>query len=219
MGTPLSRIYAKFLSQLDDKELLLVDEDILEDLMLEYLENATVDFTQCRKDLSFTPPEKCEVRVYTNGQTSQIDFTPKEGNISSIKIENLTTRETYEEGTHFTLEEGKIVFLNLIEEEGELVFFDSVEGELSIQYTLDGYFKEDLEIIEIRILALGMLLSYLKPKIMTQDSLKQFVSDKDFSKLSGANMLLRLMGLKNNIEKELDTLQGRYAFKDFEGWN
>ena len=54
---------------------------------------------------------------------------------------------------------------------------------------------------------------------MTQDSLKQFVSDKDFTKLSGANMLLRLMGLKKNTEKELDTLQGRYAFKDFKGWN
>lgn len=213
MGTPVSRIYTKFLGQLDDKELLLVDEEVLEDLMLDYLENATVDFTQCRKDLSFTPPEKCEVRLTTEGQTSLIEFTPKEGSITTIKVENLTTEEVYEEETHFTMSSPK--------EDGsiELVFFEEIEGELNILYILDGYFKEDLEVIEIRILALAMLLSYLKPKIMTQDSLKQFVSDKDFSKLSGANMLLRLMGLKKNTEKELDVLQGRYAFKDFKGWN
>ena len=212
MGTPVSRVYTKFLGQLDDKELLLVDEEILEDLMLDYLENATVDFTQCRKDLSFTPPEKCEVRLTTEGQTSLIDFTPKEGSITTIKVENLTTEDIYEEETHFlvnTKEEGRI----------ELIFSEAIEGELNILYILDGYFKEELEVIEIRILALAMLLSYLKPKIMTQDSLKQFVSDKDFTKLSGANMLLRLMGLKKNTEKELDTLQGRYAFKDFKGWN
>lgn len=207
MGTPLSRIYTKFLSQLDDKELLLVDEDILEDLLLEYLENATIDFTQCRKDLSFTPPEKCEVITITEGETSQIEFIPKEGNITSIKIENLTTGEIYEEEEDYTLDEEQVVFAN------------PIEGEISIRYILEGYFEQDLEVIEIRILALAMLLSYLKPKIMTQDSLKQFVSDKDFTKLSGANMLLRLIGLKNNTEKELDVLQGRYAFKDFKGWN
>lgn len=207
MGTPVSRVYTKFLGQLDDKELLLVDEEVLEDLMLDYLENATVDFTQCRKDLSFTPPEKCEVRLTTEGQTSLIEFTPKEGAITSMRVENLTTGEVYEEDEDYTLSDNQIVFTS------------PVEGEITIFYILDGYFKEDLEIIEIRILALAMLLSYLKPKIMTQESLKQFVSDKDFTKLSGANMLLRLMGLKKNTEKELDVLQGRYAFKDFKGWN
>lgn len=213
MGTPISKVYTKFLGQLDDKELLLVDEEILEDLMLDYLENATVDFTQCRKDLSFTPPEKCEVKITTEGLTSLINFTPKEGSITTIKVDNLTTGESYEEETDF--------IVNSSTEDGsiELIFPNEIEGELNILYILDGYFKEDLEVIEIRILALAMILSYIKPKIMTQDSLKQFVSDKDFTKLSGANMLLRLMGLKKNIEKELDVLQGKYAFKDFKGWN
>lgn len=218
MGTPISKVYIKFLAQLDDKDLLLVEEEVIEDLMLDYLENATVDFVQCRKDLSFTPPEKCEVKVTTEGLTSLVSFLPKGEDIITIKVENLTTQEVYEEETHFIVNK----YTNSEEEIGtnvELVFLEEIEGELKISYTLDGYFNEDLEVIEIRILALAMLLSYLKPKIMTQDSLKQFVSDKDFTKLSGANMLLRLMGLKTNIEKELNILQGKYAFKDFEGWN
>lgn len=218
MGTPISKVYIKFLAQLDDKDLLLVEEEVIEDLMLDYLENATVDFVQCRKDLSFTPPEKCEVKVTTEGLTSLVSFLPKGEDIITIKVENLTTQEVYEEETHFIVNK----YTNSEEEIGtnvELVFLEEIEGELKISYTLDGYFNEDLEVIEIRILALAMLLSYLKPKIMTQDSLKQFVSDKDFTKLSGTNMLLRLMGLKTNIEKELNILQGKYAFKDFEGWN
>lgn len=211
MGTPVSRVYKKFLSQLDDKEWLLIEDEIIEDLMEDYLETATVDFTQCRKDLSFTPPEKCEVAIKTEGLTSQIKFTPKEGDIISIRVDNLTTEESYEEDTHF--------IINKLEDGLDLVFNEEIEGELLIRYSLEGYFEENLDTSEIRILALAMLLSYLKPKIMTQDTLKQFVSDKDYTKLSGANMLLRLMGLKKNTEKELDVVQGKYAFKDFKGWN
>lgn len=209
MGTPVSKVFKKFLGQLDDKELLLVDEDVLEDLMEEYLETATVDFNQCRKDLSFTPPEKCELRQTTEGLISHIDLSQDDRKVTFVNITNVTTDEIYEEGVHFEISR----------DEKGVDFIEQVEGELYFSYSLDGYFNEDLETIEIRILALAMALSYLKPKILTQDSLKQFVSDKDYTKLSGANMLLRLMGLKKNLEKELDVLQGRYAFKDFKGWN
>lgn len=208
MGTPLSKVYAKFLGHIDDKEWLLVDDDVIEDLMLEYLENATVDFVQCRKNLAFTPPEKCEVRQVLEGQTSQITLTLKEGQkITSIKVTSLLDEHEYEEDSEFVLK-------------GNTIYFKSpIEGEVEIFYIIDGEFEETLEMIEIRILAHGMVLHYLKPKIMNLDSLKQFVSDKDFTKLSGANMLLRLMGLEKSQLKQLDVLQGRYAFMDFKGWN
>lgn len=204
MGTPLSRVYAKFLGQIDDKEWLLVEDEVIEDLLLDYLESATVDFTQCRKDLSFTPPKRSEVRYKIDGQTSQIVFSPESENVIINKITGVSTEKEYE----YTLLA-----------DGVISFDFPLEEDIVINYTIDGEFVEDLETVEIRILAHAMVLHYLKPKIMTQDSLKQFVSDKDFTKLSGANMLLRLIGLEKSQQKQLEVLQSKYAFKDFGGWN
>ena len=139
MGTPIQEIYRKFLGMIEDEEWLLVDDDVIEDLMLNYLENATVEFHQCKKDLTIDYNSMC--------------------------------------------------------------------------------FVEELDMNEVMILAWGMVIHYLQPKIKREENLRQFVSDKDFSKLSNANMLMRLMGLEENARKQLDTYQSRYRFKDFTGWN
>ena len=139
MGTPVQEIYRKFLGMIEDEEWLLVDEDVIEDLMLNYLENATVEFHQCKKDLT-------------------IDF------------DNMC-------------------------------------------------FIEELNMNEILILAWGMVIHYLQPKIKREENLRQFVSDKDFSKLSNANMLMRLMGLEDKARNQLETYQNKYRFKECTGWN
>ena len=139
MGTPIQEIYRKFLGMIEDEEWLLVDEDVIEDLMLNYLENATVEFHQCKKDLTINYNKMC--------------------------------------------------------------------------------FTEELNANEIMILAWGMVIHYLQPKIKREENLRQFVSDKDFNKLSNANMLMRLMNLEEKARKQLDTYQSRYRFKEFTGWN
>lgn len=139
MGTPLSDVYRKFLGMIEDEEWLLVENEVIEDLMLNYLENATVEFYQCKKDLV-------------------------------IDYETMT-------------------------------------------------FTEVLGMDEVMILAYSMLVHYLQPKIMREENLRQFVSDKDFSRLSNANMLMRLMGLLDSTRKQLNTYQSRYKFKELEGWN
>lgn len=207
MGTPIPAVFKKFLGQLDDKEWLLVEDEVIEDLMLGYLENATVDFTQCRKDLSFNPPEKGEKKFKTDGLTSEFKFSFEDKKVSIESIKGDTTSQAYVEGHDYTYEEDTLKFTLAPTED------------FTVSWKYDGEFLENLEMIEIRILAHAMMLHYLKPKIMTQDSLKQFVSDKDFTKLSGANMLLRLIGLEKSQQKQLDVLQGKYAFKDFKGWN
>ena len=139
MGTPIQEIYRKFLGMIEDEEWLLVDDDIIEDLMLNYLENATVEFHQCKKDLTIDYNSMC--------------------------------------------------------------------------------FIEELSMNEIMVLAWGMVIHYLQPKIKREENLRQFVSDKDFNKLSNANMLMRLMNLEEKARKQLDTYQSRYRFKEFTGWN
>ena len=139
MGTPIQDVYRKFLGMIEDEEWLLVEDEVIEDLMLNYLENATVEFNQCKKDLS-------------------------------IDYESMT-------------------------------------------------FEETLSMNEIMILAWGMVIHYLQPKIKREENLRQFVSDKDFNRLSNANMLMRLMNLEDKARKQLETYQGKYRFKEFTGWN
>ena len=139
MGTPIQAVYRKFLGMIEDEEWLLVDEDVIEELMLNYLENATVEFTQCKKDLSIDYDSLC--------------------------------------------------------------------------------FYEELSLNEILILAWGMVIHYLQPKIKREENLRQFVSDKDFSKLSNANMLAKLMMLEKDARKQLETYQNKYKFKDCVGWS
>ena len=139
MGTPVQDVYMKFLGMIEDEEWLLVDEEVIEDLMLNYLENATVEFHQCKKDLTIDYETMC--------------------------------------------------------------------------------FVEELGLNEILILAWGMLVHYLQPKIKREENLRQFVSDKDFNKLSNANMLNRLMTLEKDTRKQLEIYQNKYKFKDCTGWN
>lgn len=208
MGTPIPTVFKKFLSQIDDKEWLLVENDIIEDLMLEYLENATVDFTQCRKDLSFIPPESGVKKFKSDGLASEIKVSFNDDKkVTILSVVGDTTGQSYTDQHDYTYEDSTLKFTTPPTED------------ITINWKFEGEFLEDLEVIEIRILAHAMMLHYLKPKIMTQDSLKQYVSDKDFTKLSGANMLLRLIGLEKSQLKQLDVLQGKYAFKDFKGWN
>lgn len=139
MGTQIEEVYRKFLGMIEDEEWLLVDDEVIEDLMLNYVENATVEFNQCLKDLSIDYDTMC--------------------------------------------------------------------------------FATELNMNEIMILAWGMVIHYLQPKIKREENLRQFVSDKDFNKLSNANMLMRLMGLEDKARKQLDVYQSKYRFKEFKGWN
>ena len=102
--------------------------------------------------------------------------------------------------------------------ENATVEFNQCKKDLSIDYDTMT-FEETLSMNEIMILAWGMVIHYLQPKIKREENLRQFVSDKDFNKLSNANMLMRLMNLEDKARKQLETYQGKYRFKEFTGWN
>ncbi|WP_021373137.1 hypothetical protein [Clostridioides difficile] len=58
MATPVKDIYKQFLSLINDEEMLLLEEEIIEDMMYSYLQKATFDFYECRKDLSIIGQEE-----------------------------------------------------------------------------------------------------------------------------------------------------------------
>lgn len=139
MATQLETVYRPFLNSIEDEEWLLIDDDeVIEDLLLDYLEKATVDFNTCRK---------------------------------SLKID-----------------------------------YDAMS------------FNEELDMDEIVILSKGMILNYLDPKIYREQNLKQAVTSKDYSKLSNANMLDKLIELKKHTRNEFDRYMNNYDYKGFEGF-
>ena len=139
MATPVEKIFSRFLSQIEDESWLEIDEDILEELMYDYLSKSIIEFNVCKKDLA-------------------------------LDLEN-----------------------------GEII--------------------SDLDENEILILAFGMVIHYLTPKILREENLQQMVTSSDFSKLSNANMLDKLLKLRVQIRKDYQMYLHKYELKEFEGFN
>ena len=139
MATPVDKIFSMFLSQIEDESWLEIDEEILEELMNDYLTKSIVEFNVCEKDLSINP------------------------------------------------------------ETNEII--------------------SDLEDDEMLILAFGMVIHYLTPKILREENLQQMVTSSDFSKLSNANMLDKLLKLRVQIRQDYQMYLHKYELKKFEGFN
>ena len=139
MATPVDTVFSRFLSQIEDESWLEIDEEVLEELMFDYLSKSIVEFNVCKKDLT----------------------------------------------------------INLW------------KGEIA----------SDLEEDEILILAFGMVIHYLTPKILREENLQQMVTSSDFSKLSNANMLDKLIKLRVQIRKDYQMYLHKYELKEFEGFN
>ena len=139
MATHVDEIFSRFLSQIEDESLLEIDEEILEELMYDYLCKSIVDFNVCTKDLRINP------------NTDEI--------------------------------------------------------------------VSDLDEDEAQILAFGMVMHYLTPKILREENLQQMVTSSDFSKLSNANMLDKLLKLRIQIRSDYQMYLHKYELKRFEGFN
>ncbi|MCI9976457.1 hypothetical protein JY742_10020 [Clostridioides difficile] len=78
MATPIREIFDIFLKQIDDDILALMiqnNKEILEELLLTYLEGATCNFDKCKKDLSIIKPS---VENEMNGEIkSDLDLNEK----------------------------------------------------------------------------------------------------------------------------------------------
>lgn len=71
-------------------------------------------------------------------------------------------------------------------------------------------FNRTLDELEVEILAYGMVVSWLTPKINNIELLKQSLSSKDFNFYSQANHLKELRDLKGDSERDFQYWIGRY---------
>lgn len=134
--TSVEVVFRKFLSMIEDKEWAYSEEDVILDLMHNYLDSSLVDFTKCKDKILIT----------------------------------------------------------------------------------DNMFNRELTNEEILILATGMVCHYLEPKILREENMEQIVTSRDFNRLSGANMLDKLLKLKEEKRKDFERRQRRYEFNNFKGF-
>ena len=94
--------------------------------------------------------------------------------------------------------------------EGSTVEFDICRKDLSI---VDGCFIDNLELDEKYILAKGMILYWLQPKINREETLKVAVTDSDYNKKSTAPLLDKLIKLWEKTENDLRKRKNKYSWK------
>ena len=206
MATQLDVIFNKFLSQIDDIELSLLDDKDLQDLLMDYLENATVEFRECKKDLTINRPYKKRY-VFSEGDTFSINTLLDE----NTKITVRDGSRKLKEDVDYSVDYNKSLLA--LDVKTRTTPRDSIEIEISSE----GSIEADLTLEEIYILTLSMRLFWLSPKIFREENLRQMMNDRDFAQLSNANMLKALLQLQTATRQELQKFKQRYAMKDFQG--
>ena len=164
MGTPLQIIFNKFLNLIDDIELSLLNEQDINEMLVEYLENATVEFHECSKDLSMVKPtyERYVLEDVFLGSS----FT------MPVKLDDNTFM--YFSSSEGTLD-SKDYEINKNEdiEDIEVIFNEDIGEDVEVLVIKDGYINSELSLDEIYILSLCMVISWLSPKILREENLKQ----------------------------------------------
>ena len=99
---------------------------------------------------------------------------------------------------------------------GSIVMFNTSTKDLSIEFSEDEgthVIKSDLDLDEIYILANGMIIYWLKPKIYTLEIIRMGMTDGDFAKKSTAPLLGRLIELKAMAERDMRRQKVKYSYK------
>jgi hypothetical protein len=73
-------------------------------------------------------------------------------------------------------------------------------------------FNETLEFDDVEILASLLVVEYLQPKIVTQETIKLAMGDRDFRFSSQANHLQQLLALRKVMQSDVNRLIGDYTY-------
>lgn len=91
-----------------------------------------------------------------------------------------------------------------------LARFDNIE-EVQVDYNTR-LFNRQLSPIEIDILSFLMICEWLKPMVLSEESLSNKLSSKDYDVYSPANLLAQLRSVKKDSDNEVGRLMNKYGF-------
>lgn len=95
--------------------------------------------------------------------------------------------------------------------QGAIVEFDICKKDLTI---VENAIVDDLDNDEKFILANGMVLYWLQPKKLTQEVIKNRLTDGDYAMKSPGNLLDKLMKLETQTENKLRRRMKKYSWKN-----
>lgn len=100
--------------------------------------------------------------------------------------------------------------------------FTMCRQDLTQQDTVNKTFLVELTSIEKSILAVYMLIEYLKTQTITTENLRHVLNSKDYNTYSPANQINALVNVRKELLAEASTLLSRYSWGKkglTEGWN
>ena len=200
--TNVEEIYDVFLSQIDDEMFALLRPEIIRRELHKYLMGSIVMFKSCKKDLKVNGFLSKEMPLQKGTNTFDLKDNPK-----NIEIFSEDLLVEYVEEKDYKVIEDSIIFTDKLDEPAILYLYEN------------GYFVDDLDYEEIYILALGMVCQWIAPKRNREENLVQMITDSDYKKLSGANMLDKMIKLYDRAKRELELMVINYSYNNFKGFN
>lgn len=194
--TKFESIYEKFLMQIDDYELGIIQDYELSSVCYGYLDKAiALHFPQCGKDLTDVTINEV---AYINGvRIESVDI----GANMSLEDTGEPTIDNYdipEEELGRDVQERT----DLIEELTEDFVFVVKEG----------FFNFDLTSTEQYILALGMKKAWLSSKKYNADLMSKDIGDRDYKAVQGFNYIKELRSLDIELGEEIREYAVQYTY-------
>ena len=122
----------------------------------------------------------------------------------ALECRNLTYPNA--EGEYFKIKFEDIISGNILNELDEIIGTQKV-------------FPYEIPLTEQWIIAHGMVIGWLTPKINRERLLRESLGDRDYKESSHGNQLQQLMKLFENAKYEIEQFKLDHSFDGFEGFN
>lgn len=214
--TPFSQIYKLALSLLDKNERIEnMDLDIKLDMFSDLITMCgTVDFTQCKVDLSkFTPYTQQIISEKLLIGMQSIDIEIPE-NVELIDYEDIIVMCNGLE-VREAIVEVQLNDRNINISYGDMILDDyefQDDDQIDIIFYKDGYFHEELSAREKSILAYGTMLKLINQEVAKEDRIKENLSDKDYSISGRWQTLNSLLEMQSSLQTQFDKYLKEYTY-------
>jgi len=216
MATSKRDIYTKFLSKIDDRDLcrLLTEEDMIEILGLRMNESLSVYFKIINQNVSINTSAEF-FRESFLGDNINVNFT-----ISQWSVGTLTqSTEPYCSVAGAVLVKNIDYTFDLSTLTFTLIATPELNASVKCGYNFTGEFEATFTDEEEWVTAIGMVLAWSSDNVYVVNKMKNRLTSKDFSSFSPANLLDKLLQLRDRATYEIRDAKNSYSYNGFSGFN
>lgn len=213
LSTPYINIFNKYNAEVTDSNLFssLTDEELTELLDIFLSKSKSIYFKNCTKDLTDVETYDYYTKTFTADGASNtfvIDDYPTDPNVDAILMVcsvNGTNIITY------TFDENTLTFT--------ITPKPALNDVVECGFDFSGQFNQTLDEQEEWILAKGMQMLWCDRQIYREEKLRDKIGTKDYAVHSPANLISKLIDLRNMTKRDLKEMTVSYSFDSFIGFN